>query len=191
MSIPIGTALLVRNAANSRIYGAEAEVRYTIGGGLEVNGGVAYNNAKYRNFPNSQTFTQCLNFAACGANFGLFPISTSDSSGFHMQMAPEFTANFSPTYAFALAGGEVRLSANLYYSSDFYLDTSQQFRQPSYATLDLRAEWTDPSKRFTFAVYGGNVTDTRYLLQVGPNNFGIGALWSAPATYGGSIRAKL
>jgi len=190
VSIPIGTALLVRNAANSRIFGGEAQVRYNFGGGFDVTGGVAYNNAKYRKFPNSQVFSQCLDFATCGANFGLFPIQTSDSSGFRMQMAPEFTANLSPSFAFGLGGGEMRLSGNLYYSSSYYLDTSQQFRQTAYATADLRAEWTDSSEHYTLAVYGTNVTDKRYLLQVGPNNFGIGALWSAPAIYGASVKAR-
>ncbi len=190
VSIPVGTALLVRNAASSRIYGAEAQVHYDFGSGFEVTGGVAYSHARYRNFPTSQVFLQCLDFATCGANFGTFPNSTSDSSGFHMQLAPDFTANLAPNYTFGLAGGKVNLSANFYYTSSYYLDTSQQFRQGSYATLDVRAEWTDRSERYTFAVYGSNVTDKRYLSQAGPNNFAIGALWSVPAIYGASVRAK-
>lgn len=190
VSIPIGTAMLVRNAANSRIYGGEAQVRYTFGSGFDLNAGAAYNNARYRKFPNSQVFTQCLDFAACGAGYGLFPIQISDSSGFRMQMAPELTANLSPSFSFGLGGGEAMISGNFYYSSSYYLDTSQQFRQSDYATLDLRAEWTDPSEHYTLALYGTNVTDKRYLLQVGMNNFGIGGLWSAPATYGASIKAR-
>lgn len=189
VSIPIGPALLVRNAASSRIYGAEAQMRYDFGGGFEMTGGIAYNNARYRNFPTSQVFYQCLDPIACGAQFGTFPISTSDSSGYRMQMAPVFTASLSPSYAVDLGGGELRLSGNFYYSSSYYLDTSQQFRQPAYATVDLRTEWTDPSERYTLAIYGSNLTNKRHLLQVGPNNFGIGALWSAPITYGASVRA--
>jgi iron complex outermembrane recepter protein len=188
VSIPIGTALLVRNAANSRIYGAEAQLRYSFGGGFEITGGVAYNNAKYRRFPNSQVFTQCLDPVACGSGFGLFAISVSDSSGLRMQMAPEFTATFSPSYTVDLAGGELNLSANLYHTSSYYLDTSQRFRQPGYTTLDLRAQWTDPSDHFTLAVYGSNITGERFMTQGGPGNFGGNALWSPPATWGASAR---
>lgn len=191
VQIPIGPVVLVRNAANSRIYGGEAQARYSFGSGFELSGGLAYNNARYKRFPNSQAFIQCLDPVACGSQYGLFPVSTSDSSGFRMQNAPEFTASISPSFSHELADGTLRATANLYYTSSFFFDSSEQFRQPGYATLDLRAEWTDPSDRFTLAVYGANVTDKDYLLQVSPNTFGIGALWAAPATYGISLRVKL
>lgn len=191
VSIPVATALLVRNAANSRIYGAEAQMRYDAGGGFELSAGASYTNAKYRDFTDSQVFNQCLDFATCGADFGLFPNAVASASGFQMQLAPEFTATINPSYTTRLADGRLRLSANLFYTSSFYFDTSQQFRQSGYATLGLRAEWTDPSDRFTLAVYGDNVTDKRYRIQVVPNNFGVGGVWSAPVTWGVSLRAKL
>jgi len=190
VQIPIGSVVLVRNAATSRIYGAEAQARYNFGSGFDLSVGLAYNNARYRNFPNSQIFVQCLDPAACGPAFGLFPIATSDSSGFRMPNAPEFTASLAPSYSRELGGGQMRLSANLYYSSSFFFDTSEQFEQNAYATVDLRAEWTDPSERYTLAIYGTNVTGQRYLLQVPANTFAIGALWSAPASYGAMIKAK-
>jgi iron complex outermembrane receptor protein len=54
----------------------------------------------------------------------------------------------------------------------------------------MRAEWTDPSKRYTFALYGDNVTNQRYITQVANGNFGIAAIWNYPVTYGVSFRAK-
>jgi iron complex outermembrane receptor protein len=54
----------------------------------------------------------------------------------------------------------------------------------------LRVEWSDPSDKLTLALYGDNVTDSRYLIQVLPSTFGIGATWAYPATVGGSVKYK-
>jgi iron complex outermembrane receptor protein len=59
-----------------------------------------------------------------------------------------------------------------------------------YELLSLRAEWTDASNRYTFAVYSDNVTDEEYRTMAQANATGIGAGWGAPATAGVSIRAK-
>ena len=74
--------------------------------------------------------------------------------------------------------------------ASFYFDPEQQFRQGGYAQLALRAQWLDPSRRFTVAVFGDSVTDKRYQTQVLFNTIGIGSVWSAPATYGVSLGVK-
>ena len=58
------------------------------------------------------------------------------------------------------------------------------------ATLSLRAQWTDPSDRYTIGVWGNNVTNSRYLTEVQYGNGGIGANWSKPATYGLDLDVK-
>ena len=102
-----------------------------------------------------------------------------------MQRTPEFTGNLSAIYETPLANGELQLSGNLYYTSEFFFGPSGiQFPGGDYETLSLRAQWTDPSDRFYVAVFGDNVTDSRYVTQVQYNTFGIGAGWSEPAVYG-------
>jgi iron complex outermembrane receptor protein len=59
-----------------------------------------------------------------------------------------------------------------------------------YEVLSARAEWTDPSDRFSVAVYGDNLTNSRYLTAVQYNSFGLGANWSAPTTYGIELGVK-
>ena len=107
-----------------------------------------------------------------------------------MQRSPEVTANLGAAYDMPLADGELTLSGNLYYSSDFFFDPSEQFKQDAYTTLSLRAQWVDPSERYTVAVFGDNVTDERYQTQVLYNTLGIGSVWSAPATWGVSVAAR-
>jgi iron complex outermembrane receptor protein len=101
-----------------------------------------------------------------------------------MQRSPDFTANLGASYHTPLARGDLTLSGNLYYTSKFYFDPSQQFVQNSYTVLGLRAQWVDPSDHYTVALYGNDVTDKRYRTQVLFNTLGIGNTWSAPATWG-------
>lgn len=107
-----------------------------------------------------------------------------------MQRAPEFTFNLGASYGLEVAKGKLLLSGNLYFSSDFYFDPAEQFRQGAYEVLSLRAEWTDPSDRFSIALFGDNVTGKRYQTQVLFNTLGIGSVWNSPATYGVQFGAK-
>jgi iron complex outermembrane receptor protein len=177
------------NAADSQIYGLEGQVRYLLTPGLEFSATAAYLDAKYKSYPDAVSFYQCL-AAACGAGYGSFLQTTVNASGFEMARAPKFSGNVSLRYTRDIGGGKFGLSGNLYHTSQFYFDTSQQFPQSSYSLLGLRAEWTDPSERFTLALYGDNVTDTHYVRQIQMNVFGIGAVWGPPATVNGSIRVR-
>jgi iron complex outermembrane receptor protein len=184
-----GTAQII-NAANARVSGLEGQVRWDVTPGLQLSVGASYIDSEYRDFTNSPRYIRCADQTACGAFYGLFATVEGDSSGFRMQQTPEFTGNLGLRYAFNMSRGSLALSGNLYYTSRFYFDTSQQFPQDSYELLSLRAEWTDPSDRYTFALYGDNVTDAEYRTMAEANNFGVGAGWGSPPTIGASIRAK-
>lgn len=170
----------VDNAATARIYGVEGDIRYQVTRDFSFGASAAYVNAKYRKFPDSNAF------GFTGGVLG--PVSPFDSSGLVMQRAPEFTASLDGRYEFDLAGGRLGLSSNLYYTSKIYFDAADQFRQNAYALLGLRADWTDPSEKLTLAVYGENVTGTKYLKQFNTGGFGAG--WGAPATWGVSLRYR-
>jgi iron complex outermembrane recepter protein len=93
-------------------------------------------------------------------------------------------------YTVGLPVGKLALSSDLYYSSRVYFDPADQFSQSAYETLGVRAEWTDPSERFSVALYGDNVTNKRYLTQVLGAATAINTYWNPPATVGISLRAK-
>jgi iron complex outermembrane receptor protein len=107
-----------------------------------------------------------------------------------MQRSPDFTASLGANYRFEMLGGDTTLSGNFYYTSKFYFDPTQQSSQDAYGLLGLHAEWVDPSRRYTVAVYGDNVTGQRYRTQVLPNTTGFASVWAAPATWGVSLGAK-
>lgn len=179
----------LRNAASSKIYGIDADLSYRVSDDFQINLGAAWNHARFSNFPNAPYFAENVN--AAGIPIGSFTVQTRNANGNHMSRAPDFTATAAATYGFDLGGGRLSLSANGYYTSRIYFDTVEQFSQPGYATLALRAEWTDPSERFTFGVSGNNVTDKAYLIVASANSAGIASAYGAPATVEGYIRFKM
>jgi iron complex outermembrane receptor protein len=184
------TKSIITNAADSRVNGLEGQVRYEFTHNFEVSAGAAYLDAEYEKFQTSPSFQQCLDFVACGPAFGLFPTAVTDASGFRMQRSPEFTGNLAARYALDLARGRLSLSGTLSYTSKFFFDTSEQTFQDGYELLSLRAEWTDPSERYSVAVFGDNVTDSEYRTIVSPAQFAFTSVWGTPATVGVSLRGK-
>jgi iron complex outermembrane recepter protein len=194
-----GTAKIV-NAAKSRIYGLDGQIRYRFSEAFEVNAGAAWTHARYVEFTNAPIYVPCPSVAPAAtcqapapAGFGgiSFLVIGQNLSDVTMQRTPEFTGNIGARYRTDLGGGQLILSGNLYYSSSFFFGPSGvQFPQEGYETLSLRAEWRDPSDRFSIAAYGDNVTNNRYLTQVQYNNFSIGSNWSQPATFGIELGAR-
>jgi len=190
-----GTDTIIKNVADSTVYGLDMQTRYAFTERLSANLGLAYLDAEYDKFKESQVYTQCLEpqaGTACNAQYfdrtyGLYLTSDSDASGLDMQRSPELTGTLGVNYAIDLAGGLLDLSGTLYHTSSFYFDTSERYKQEAYDLLSARAAWTDPSDHYTLAVYGDNLTDEEYRSQVLPQAFGPMTPWGAPRTFGVSV----
>lgn len=187
----IGASSVVRNAANSTVYGVDAQLRYALTEHWEFSLGGTWLDASYEDFEESQSWSQCTDPVFCtGPNAGLFIPSYVDASDNQMQRSPEFTATAGVNYTTLVLDGELNLSGTLYHTSDFYFDSSESYRQDSYQLLSLRAQWTDPSGHYTFAVYGDNLTDEHYRSQVLPQFYGTLNTWGLPRTFGVSVRVE-
>ncbi|WP_206046923.1 TonB-dependent receptor [Mangrovimicrobium sediminis] len=192
-------AAQIRNAASSEIYGLDAQLRWQVSGDFSVYSGVAWTHARYESFTNAPYYSYCdptadaTSLLFClpaelgGLGAGSLVQSLTDASDGEMQRAPEWTGNLGASYDIPLGGSLLTLSGNIYYTSEFYFDPEQQFRQEDYTLVSLRGQWTDASGRYTVAVFGDNVTDEDYRTQVLFNTLGIGSVWGAPATWGISL----
>jgi iron complex outermembrane receptor protein len=191
-------AASITNAAQARIYGLEGSARYRLSEAFDVSVGAAYTHARYRAFPAAAYYSYCDSTGtsadpalACGAiGPGSITQTVNDSGGYQMPRSPDFTGNVGVNYHADVAGGQLTVSGNLYYTSKFYFDSSKQFSQDAYEVLALRAQWVDPSERYTLAVFGDNLTNKRYRTQVLSNTLGVGAVWNSPVTWGVSVGAK-
>jgi iron complex outermembrane receptor protein len=190
-------AAQITNAASAKIYGVEGQLRYNLLSNIDLNLGGTWIHARYKSFPNAPFYGYCDPAAtagtatSCTSGAGSVIETTTNASGYHMQRSPDYTANMGASYHVPTSqAGEFTLSGNLYYTASFYFDPEQQFEQGGYAVLALRAQWVDPSKRYTVAVFGDNVANRRYQTQVLFNTVGIGSVWNSPATFGVSLGAK-
>ncbi|MDX2277883.1 MAG: TonB-dependent receptor [Hyphomonadaceae bacterium] len=174
---------IYRNAANSEIYGAELQYSTQLTNTLALDLGVAYTHAEYTDFASSPNWVP--------TGLGTYAAVSVDASGFQMQRSPEWTANIGLRNETPLAGGRLSLSGNYYYTSEFPFDTSEQFMEDAYGILNLRAAWTDPSNRWEVALFGTNVTDEEYRVQVLPGDFAFQQIWGKPASYGVSLSLAL
>ncbi len=179
------------NAASSEIYGLEGQVRYSVSPAFTINAGAAYTHARYKRFDNAPIYVRCPTIAGCGGGTSFFVQQGVTLRNVTAQRSPSFTGNVGANYKADLGGGKLGLSSNIYYTSKFFFGPSGiQFPQKGYAVLSARAQWSDSADRFSVAVYGENITDHRYKTQVQYNNFGIGSVYSAPATYGVELGVK-
>jgi len=190
-----GTAEII-NAATSEIYGLEGALHYQVTPAFQINAGASYVHARYKRFNNAPVYVRCSELgeetaATCAVNGVSFVVVPTTLEDVTMQRTPEFTGFVGARYETDLAGGELALSGNLFYSSSFFFGPSGvQFEQGGYETLALRAQWNAPDDGFHVAVFGDNVTNSRYLTQAQYSSFGIGANWSKPVTYGVELGVK-
>jgi iron complex outermembrane receptor protein len=194
-----GASAQITNAATARVYGVEGQLRYNVTRNFDVNLGATWTHATYRSFEGAPFYGYCDpdpgvapgTETYCAAGEGSIVQVKKDASGKRMQRSPEFTANLGASYLIPTTSvGEFVVSGNLYYSSDFYFDPGEQFHQDEYSVLSLRTQWTDPSGRYSIAVFGDNIGDKRYLSYINANTSGIEAIWASPITYGITFGAK-
>jgi iron complex outermembrane receptor protein len=139
----------IRNAAAATIRGIEVENTVRIGRGIEAGGHGTWLDATYDRY---------IAVAVDG--------STGDVSGNRLNNAPEWAGRLWFEWS-GEAGQSRRLSiagdasaqSTVYYTP--FNDSIQ--RQEPYGLLGARVEYGPRNRRWTFAVYGRNVTNTDYL----------------------------
>jgi iron complex outermembrane receptor protein len=133
----------VANAGDAELYGAEVEITAVPIAGLRLNAGLGYSHSEFKNVP-----------AAVG------PIN-----GNSLAFSPRYTAALGAEYGFDLAGlGRITPRADYRYQSRTYFSPFNLplEQQGAYGLLSARVTFSDPSDRFSIAVYGDNLTQEEY-----------------------------
>lgn len=173
---------ILRNAATSRIYGLDSSLTGQITEAFSATLSAAYTHARYTSFPGAAGYT-------FSPTAGVQSV-TVDATGFQMQRTPEFSGDVILNYSIPFAQGKFDLSALYSYESKVYFDAIEYAYQGGYGTLNLRVDWTDPSKHWTVGIFGKNVTNKIYIAQVLPDSAFFGQQYGEPATVGVEVRAK-
>jgi iron complex outermembrane receptor protein len=173
----VGNYANIVNANAARIYGVEGQIGLDLTEDLRLDVGAAYTHGQYLKFTNAERYL----FSPI---FGVTVVPGSNASGNTTERTPEFTGDLTLTYHRLVAGGQLNLTGSYAYQSKIDFDPFGDTYQDGYGLLNLRAAWTEPKNHWTVAIYGKNVTDTKYLLQVDQESAATYQEYGHPATYG-------
>ncbi|MEN0077913.1 MAG: TonB-dependent receptor [Pseudomonadota bacterium] len=164
IAVPTG-GLAIENAAAAEITGFDGELEWQVNETLKVLGVLAYTDAEFTEgtLPNIPETTY-----AFGAAIPLVDVSVV---GNKLSRAPEWQAAVALENIFEVGQFDIIGRASLRYQDEvFFLEANQvaeTYREDAYTTLDLRVTVTGDDLPWSLSVYGDNVTDERFLTQVG------------------------
>ena len=150
-----GLILLVENAAESSLTGAELELSALLGEGLSVMGGVAWLNAEFDKFDQTNFITG----------------QADDLSHRKYRDAPEWNANLLVQYEHALAGGgtlrirgDLAYRGDIYYTNDEAATTFDRLHASGFAIFNAGVTYVTRTGDWEVGVYGRNLGDEREVI---------------------------
>jgi iron complex outermembrane receptor protein len=172
------------NAAKAKVRGAEFTAQGQLTEHLSFNAGVGWlPTAKYTSYTTAQVFVPTT------PGFGVSRTGY-DASGSRMIRAPKYTANLQATYTQQVMGGEFAGTLSDSYTSGLYWQAGDLTRTPGYNIVNGRLAWTDPSGRFTYSVWGANLTDKLYSAYTTASTLGEGSTYQPRRQIGVGVSAK-
>jgi iron complex outermembrane receptor protein len=170
------TGFVLLNAANSEIWGGEAEVTVIPTDGLNIRAAVAYLHGEYTDFIGAQDFVP----RPQGGNTA----AVVDASGNNVIRAPRFTAMLGVDWRRELAGGELGIAGNFFHSSRIYYDAPNRYSQQPYQMLSGEISWTTPDEQWRFSLWATNLTNEKVAQQIRPSALGTDILYEKPRVVG-------
>jgi iron complex outermembrane receptor protein len=163
---------LTDNAASAEIQGVEAELEFLPIDSLRLSLAGSYVDATYKDFIES----------AIDPTTGL----NLDSSGNRMQRTPETQVSAGVDWRFGLAS----VNVNYAWQSDMFWATDNIAKEPSYGLLDARIGLSSDDKSWSVSLWGKNLTDELYRVNI-ISFFGEEvSQFGAPRTYGLDLTLK-
>ena len=160
------------NAASAEIKGVEAEFQFAATERLRLSLAGSYVDATYKDFIES----------AIDPTTGL----NLNSSGNRLQRTPEtqLTGGVDLTLPLGQLGDALNFRVNYTWQSDMFWATDNIAKEDAYGLLDVRVALSPPSSPWAVALWGKNVTDELYRVNI-ISFFGEEvSQFAAPATYG-------
>ena len=162
------------NAGKATIRGFEAELRAALGGGVELNAGIAYLDAKFDEFLTEDPAVGRAPAAlgpyagSCEKRAPSLGVQGVSLAGCDLRRSPPLSGNLGLQWTGAMAGGEVSLRGDYSYKDKQYFTQFNRdaVSQPAYGLLGLRAGWRSADDKYGVTAYVDNVTDKDYYSTV-------------------------
>lgn len=170
------------NAAQATIYGLDFDSMAKVTRGLLLQTSLEWLHARYTNFPNDPSYVPV---PTGGDN-----LITINGAGYQMPNAPNFTAYVAADYMREAWGGSFDFNVNESYNSGYFWNPDDRLRQPAFALLGAYVKWTDGEGKWSFRLWGNNITSRRYYAF--EDAFAFGDVYSPAmsATYGLAVERK-
>jgi len=169
---------LTDNAASAKIQGIEAELEFLPVDSLRFSLGGSYVDTEYENFLES----------------AINPLTGTrlNSSGNRLQRTPEKQVSAGVDYTASIGGwGEaLKVSLNYSWQSDLFWATDNVAREPSYGLLDARVALSPEGEVWSVALWGKNLNDELYRVNIIPFFGEEVSQFGAPRTYGLDLNWK-
>lgn len=141
------TVLVLDNAANSEVYGAEIEVSARVTQNFKVDAGLSLLNATY----------------------GEYVSQGDDFTGNRLPQSPKATFNITATYSYPLASGaQLTGSVDAAYASKIYFDNSnaERLSQDAVWIAGAQGSWTSPDGAIEAGAFARNLFDETYYVSI-------------------------
>ena len=170
------------NAAKARLYGVDLDFQALITPKLQLTGGLSAISARYRSYPNGIISTPD----------GGTPTVIGSVAGNQLPLASRATVNAGLEHTNRLDNGQtINLGTNVYYNGGFYPESGNVIHQRRFAELGGHARWTSVNERFSFSVFGKNLTNRRVIAFEATEANGTHVVeYAEPRTYGVSAGVK-
>ncbi len=163
-------ALVVDNAADSTLWGAELEFTVLAAQGLTVSGGLSYIDPEYDRFESVNPATGML----------------EDLSDRPFSNTPDWTANLLAQYVLELGNGanlrlrgDISHKGEIFYSDDEQSSSFERLNADSYSIVNAGIAYTTADEKWEFGVFGRNLADERAIR----GGFGVDAFGTTTVSY--------
>jgi len=207
LNIQQGISPVYTNAGNARIKGAELELQWLVGGGLQLNASGAYIDAYYTYVNPNANIPQSIlpdgtNVCPATAIVGSppHPICAVVPPGVtqldaQLPKTPKWKGTIWPSYDYVLpSAATLRLLAAFTYTAEMFNDSlnTPELRRPASRQLDASLHYISPGGRYDLAFGGTNLTDDRYCTAGSPNIGAgeVGCYYNPPRMWYVSLRAE-
>jgi len=175
----------LKNAAEASIKGFELGISSHLTDSLSFNIGYSgLPEAKYNSFPAAQV--SVFNPNTGGAD----SIAPFDATGSRLVKAPKHQLSSQLFYDASLLGGAIRASITYSYNDGFFWQPGDLIPEDSYAVFNARLAWTTPDEKYTFTVWGENLTDERYSIYTATTAPGVSDVYAKPLEFGVGVSAR-
>lgn len=200
LNIQQGISPVYTNAGDAKIKGAELELQWLVGGGLQLNASADYIDAYYTYVNPNANIPQYANADGSTVCPAGPPICSQTWVGVtaldaKLPKTPKYKFSIYPQYDLALRNTAIlRFLAQFTYSAEMFNDSlnTPQLRRPATRNLDASIHYVSPNTMYDFAFGGTNLTNDRYVTAGSPN-YGageVGGYYNPPRMWYASLRVN-